>query len=419
MKAILLPILFVFCVNTIKGQIIADHNAVDDFDNIPDEYLEKVKRMVVEMAGESHASGFNYGQELLAILYPICLTDFWDGTPPVNSNGHLRLGSTATTSDGDYFTNTAAIESYKQRIANQNNSGVEFDVMGFVWCWDMYYTQPNSWNTQRDPVYNVRWGGSVEQAPQNIPIIGLDDGDQNLTENSVSVQSYLDAVVNYQEYCVENGWKTKIIFTTGPVDDTYPVSAGTEDGVQREIKHDFIREFVKENSERILFDYADILCWNNNGEKHTETWDDNGNHRIHAHLHPDNTFDYDDNLNVIPGEEDGDHIGEIGSVRISKALWWMLARIAGWEGVATTIANTTKNNCSKLFTSSNQIRIEICDEVERYDTVCFYDIKGSKVSERIILKDSIDLSTVGWRSGVYLVVLSGSTHTETFKVFIN
>lgn len=30
--------------------------------------------------------------------------------------------------------------------------------------------------------------------------------------------------------------------------------------------------------------------------------------------------------------EDGDHIGRIGALRVAKAMWWMLARIAGWDG---------------------------------------------------------------------------------------
>ena len=33
--------------------------------------------------------------------------------------------------------------------------------------------------------------------------------------------------------------------------------------------------------------------------------------------------------------EDGDHIGEAGALRLGKALWWMLARMSGWDGVST------------------------------------------------------------------------------------
>ncbi|MBK7480423.1 MAG: Ig-like domain-containing protein [Bacteroidales bacterium] len=35
---------------------------------------------------------------------------------------------------------------------------------------------------------------------------------------------------------------------------------------------------------------------------------------------------------VDENDADGDHIGEVGALRLAKALWWMLARIAGWDG---------------------------------------------------------------------------------------
>ncbi len=32
------------------------------------------------------------------------------------------------------------------------------------------------------------------------------------------------------------------------------------------------------------------------------------------------------------GDADIGHIGEEGSIRLAKAMWWMLARLAGWDG---------------------------------------------------------------------------------------
>ena len=38
---------------------------------------------------------------------------------------------------------------------------------------------------------------------------------------------------------------------------------------------------------------------------------------------------------------DGDHISKAGEIRIAKAVWWMLARIAGWDGVSASIPVTS------------------------------------------------------------------------------
>jgi len=42
---------------------------------------------------------------------------------------------------------------------------------------------------------------------------------------------------------------------------------------------------------------------------------------------------YDASWNIVnENDADGDHIGEVGALRLGKALWWLLARIAGWDG---------------------------------------------------------------------------------------
>lgn len=86
------------------------------------------------------------------------------------------------------------------------------------------------------------------------------------------------------------------------------------------MQHEQIRSFVAEDHSRILFDYADILCYDDGStEPATSTW--NGN------VYPIITA-----ANGIP-EETG-HITKSGAIRLAKAMWWMLARIAGWEEVS-------------------------------------------------------------------------------------
>ncbi|MCU4166214.1 T9SS type A sorting domain-containing protein [Carboxylicivirga caseinilyticus] len=418
MKKLVISTVFTVFLVGLKAQIIADHTVVDQYDQIPDEYLNKVKTMLVEMAGESHSSTFNYGSNLLEQFDSKFQSTYFGGTPPAETTGFLRIGKIDNVGEETYFASSSAIDGYKARIANQNNTGNVFDVMGFVWCWDMYYDPAPGGGL--DPVYNVHWGGTIEggpERPEGIKRWGLDSEDTELTGNSVSMDTYLNTVLDYQQYCIDNGWGTKIIFTTGPVDDTYPDSEGNEDGVQREIKHNYIREFVNKDPQRILFDYADILCWNNAGEKYEGVWNDGGTLRYHAHIHPDNTMDYDDNWNVIQGKEDGDHIGEVGSLRIMKAMWWMLARIAGWEGVPTDNGNVDQNTVT-LKKMNDRFIIELRNN-NAYNQYSIYNIKGSQLKNSQINSQLVDIPTGNMQPGVYFISLSGDSENRTLKVVID
>ena len=76
---------------------------------------------------------------------------------------------------------------------------------------------------------------------------------------------------------------------------------------------------MKANPVRILFDHADILCYDDGSDTpNTTAWN--------GHTYP-----------IITTANLGDgsvgHIGSAGAVRLAKAQWWMMARIAGWKGV--------------------------------------------------------------------------------------
>jgi hypothetical protein len=140
------------------------------------------------------------------------------------------------------------------------------------------------------------------------------------------MDTYLDATQQYIDHCQANGYATRVLFTTGPVDGGGNTG---ESGYQRHLKHERIRAYVQASLDRVLFDYADILCWSNAGELNTRTWTDyGGTLRTFPYIHDDNMLDLDGSYT-----EDGDHIGERGALRLAKALWWLLARIAGWDGL--------------------------------------------------------------------------------------
>ncbi|MBN1646659.1 MAG: hypothetical protein JW874_01380, partial [Spirochaetales bacterium] len=171
-----------------------------------------------------------------------------------------------------------------------------------------------------DEDFHCRWYGSSEGGPEGDHIWGLDAGDFTITGNSVSLQTYLDAIDGYNVYFSQNGYAAKAIFSTGPVDgDSY----SGEPGYQRWVKHERIRAWVRDGEDRVLFDYADILTYNDAGEQNMLSWEspDSSETYDFPGIHPDNML----------GSGTG-HIGSDGALRLGKAMWWMLARMAGWAG---------------------------------------------------------------------------------------
>jgi hypothetical protein len=107
-------------------------------------------------------------------------------------------------------------------------------------------------------------------------------------------------IEEYASYCRSSGLPTVVFFTTGPVDEV------SESGYQRELKHQWIRNYVSADSSRILFDYSDILAWSNAGVESARSWTDyGGTSRTYQYLDLDNYVD----LDGVDQDDDGDHIG--------------------------------------------------------------------------------------------------------------
>lgn len=313
------------------SQIIADHTVVSRYADIPEAYLAEIKKMWVNIPGESHSSGYRKGLQLLAnsdAAFSASVTE--SGHPEAFREDALRISRLVrgeqygnwieSTGEEDWFTNPNAIAGIKHHLEYANTNGLEIAAIGFAWCWDMAWHNPPG--GEIDPVFKVRWAGASVGGPDGDLRWGLDADDQALTGNSVSMDDYLDATRQYVDFVEANGYATRVLFTTGPVDG-YP----GESGYQRQIKQDYIRQYVLADGTRILFDYADILAWNDAGEENTQEWvDGDGVAHSYQMIHSDNMLDLNGSY-----AEDGDHIGERGAVRLAKAIWWTLARIAGWD----------------------------------------------------------------------------------------
>ena len=337
LKYTIIPIL-IFLLNlpvtkALSQPIIVDHTSVDKYQDIPEYYINEVKKMWIVIAGESHSGGYRAGCNLLEQIdgrYSVNVTEA--GIPEGYTDQHLRI-SRGTWGDHDnstgwiydygeedFFTNQTAIQRTKNGLAYCNNNGFQLSVFGFGWCWDM---EAGSAAGGIDPEYHVRWAGWSDGGADGSKGWGLDSNDSILTGNRVNMAAYINAVEQYRNLCETNNFSTVISFTTGPVE------YDEENGYQRQLKHEYIRNYVQQSENAVLFDFADFLSYNDAGQQNLSSWTDHNN-ILHTfqYLHNDNRENLDGSYT-----DTGYHFGEIGAVRLAKALWYMLARIAGWNGL--------------------------------------------------------------------------------------
>jgi len=337
-------------------QIIADHSIVVDYDKIPQYYIDQVKKMWLVVPGESHTAAYRSGLTALMASYPTYAVNALEsGTPEAYTTAHLRT-SRATWGDygnatgwihwygeEDWFTNATALSRTKAGITYCNSNSLTISAIGFGWCGDML-APPSTTGT--DPVTGNHWWGWSVDGPDGDKAWGVDADDYTVTGNSVSMDTYLDATQQYIDYCTANGYSTTVFFTTGPVESASSYSG--EIGYQGHLKQEHIRDYVKADPTRILFDYADILCYDDNGTPTTTTWSGHTYNKI---------------TTTNEGSSETGHIGAAGALRLAKAMWWMLARIAGWDGVAgevipaTSVTVTSEGNAITITTDNGTLQL--------------------------------------------------------------
>jgi len=375
--------------------IIADHTIVDQYDQIPQEWIDEVKKMWLNVPGESHSRAYREGLELLySIDSRFRVVQSQDGTaePYTIETDHLRVNRAVRTptsgwrwgtGENIFWSNEYAVNYMKNHLdycqnhlaEDQITEDLKITAMGFGWCWDMTWHHEEYSETVED--WGGRWGGAIDyydedsSTTQTQLIWGLTADD---TPNApyISLQDYLDAIDEYNSAYPD----VVSFFTTGPVDG----NSNTELGLGRYIKHQAIRNHVAADPNRVLFDYADILTHNDAGEQYVGSWEGHE----YPSIHPDNRNDLEGNLNTSVG-----HIGATGALRLSKALWWMMARIAGWDGgqggtsidepSVQSISNRVylSQNYPNPFNYSTTITYSLPEELDVEIMLC--DIIGRKV----------------------------------------
>ena len=321
----------VWSLHSSAGPFIVDHTCVALYTNLTSADIARVKTMWADIVGASHSLGYRVGCQLLQSnvdsRLQVSVTD--SGPMEGPTTNHLRISRAYwnTTygswgyggNDGNeqtWYTSPPDIERTKAHLTYANIQGFGLSVFGFGWSW-----QP-SWHNLAtsaiDPVYQVQWSGSSVGGPDGDLAWALDAQSLASTSNHICMDTYLQATEQYREHCRSNRYATTVVFSTAPVDYT------GDTAYQVFLKNNHIRSYVSNTTDAVLFDYADILCWDDAGNRTTNAWSDlGGNPKFYEWVAVDNYKNLDGSLSGT-----GYHIGERGALRLGKALWYMLARIA-------------------------------------------------------------------------------------------
>ena len=307
--------------------IIIDHTAVAKFSLLSQADIDCVKTMWISMLGQSHSYGYRVGCQLVQnqdSRFAVSISE--SGPPEPFTTNHLRISRTFRNNyenwdiygdESTWYTSTSAIATIKRDLS-YCSTNVQRAVLGLAWSWQ--FSWHNAPASGTNPVFNCQWAGSSVGGPDGDLRWGLTADDYPRTGNRVCMDTYLNATAEYRNYCKSNAIPTAVIFTTAPPD--------YGDGNMRYqafIKNNHIRSYVLNTTDAVLFDFADILCWDDSGNRATNAWTDlAGSQAMYELIAEDNYLNLDGNF----GGGNPYHIGERGALRLGKALWVMLAQIA-------------------------------------------------------------------------------------------
>jgi hypothetical protein len=299
---------------TAAGYIIADHTACTLYTQIPAVWLAKVKSMTFWYTGESHSyqikggrddEGIMGGMELLEAENSLYAVEVQDKPSEFLESGVLRL-IRGNYTDSNQFSNSPMGEEFfwsSQKVRDLVKHAVEtnpIDVACWCWCWDIGYNRLFQWDANKKAYVDIIPDPDGRWQPEHMQI-------------------YLDA---FTEFNANPNASTIFIYQTAVTDN--PIG---ENAYRTQLLNDQIRAWVKAKG-AVLFDWADIETHSPDGTVHNlATWTDTTG--IFGTAGSPYTFEV---RHSAWNKEELGHAARALAVQKAKAMWWLLARLAGWDG---------------------------------------------------------------------------------------
>ncbi len=228
--------------------------------------------------------------------------------------------------------------------------------------------------------------------------------------SEAEVEAYLDSITSLETEF------PNVIF----IYMTCNSQATSGSGYNRYLRNQQIRQYCNSNN-KVLFDFGDLDSWWFNPD--SSKWEQN-------------TYEYSDS--TVPVEHSHFNGSQTGHTTYEsceqkgKAVWWMMAKLAGWSPDSVAIAEDTYKSQGFIlypvspttFNTFTNVKYKLSENSQV--SLVVYDITGKKVKTLIDAElpagnhssiwDGTDDQNSVIPSGIYFLQLSGNNFLQTRKV---
>jgi hypothetical protein len=301
-----------------QAAIVVDRHAVVLFEHIPLEYLEAARNLKMMYADRSVGQNINAALDCLA-------APSWEQSRAYCRRDYTGQGWEWKTFSADDLRAGAVPEVIRfepdPRLYDRSNWVFEAHMGTWYALTEDFITAlaPRYVATHDVLSYQLTYlnVGGGEPIPITDPELGYFSDNPDLF-----------TIADLEDFIAQHPDTTFIFWTT-----SLARGIGTQTSTEF---NDQMRRYAAEHG-KILFDVADILSHTPDGQPCYDNRDGveycsaTGN----CENHPDDGFDYPAICQAYTTETEGGHLGSVsgGGIRVAKAFWVLMARIAGWEGV--------------------------------------------------------------------------------------